>query len=93
MSASSRPTCPKREQYALGRAFCDAVVDLADEATLARMWDGPDELTRRWLENTRGGLRGNDHRIALRDRFDRGEALLDRAVGSTRVVGTGVCVP
>ncbi|MEX2421782.1 MAG: zinc-dependent metalloprotease, partial [Actinomycetota bacterium] len=29
----------KREQYRLGRAFCDAVVEATDEATLARMWD------------------------------------------------------
>jgi putative hydrolase len=28
----------KREQYRLGRAFCDRVVELSDEATLARMW-------------------------------------------------------
>lgn len=34
----------KLEQYRLGRAFCDTVVDLTDEATLARMWDGPDAL-------------------------------------------------
>ena len=29
----------KREQYAAGRAFCDSVVELTDEATLTRMWD------------------------------------------------------
>jgi putative hydrolase len=34
----------KLEQYRLGRAFCDTVVDLTDEATLARMWDGPEAL-------------------------------------------------
>ena len=34
----------KAEQYRLGRAFCDRVVELTDEATLARMWDGPDAL-------------------------------------------------
>jgi len=34
----------KREQYRLGRAFCDAVVELTDEATLARMWDSADAL-------------------------------------------------
>ena len=34
----------KREQYRLGRAFCDAVADLSDEATLARMWDSADSL-------------------------------------------------
>ena len=28
----------KRDQYRLGRAFCDAVVALTDEATLSRMW-------------------------------------------------------
>jgi coenzyme F420 biosynthesis associated uncharacterized protein len=34
----------KREQYRLGRAFCDTVVELTDEATLARMWDSADAL-------------------------------------------------
>ncbi len=34
----------KREQYRLGRAFCDAVAKATDEATLARMWDSPDAL-------------------------------------------------
>jgi coenzyme F420 biosynthesis associated uncharacterized protein len=34
----------KREQYRLGRAFCDTVVSLTDEATLARMWDSADAL-------------------------------------------------
>ena len=34
----------KREQYRLGRAFCDAVVQLTDEATLARMWDSAEAL-------------------------------------------------
>jgi coenzyme F420 biosynthesis associated uncharacterized protein len=34
----------KREQYRLGRAFCDAVVDLTGEATLARMWDSAEAL-------------------------------------------------
>jgi coenzyme F420 biosynthesis associated uncharacterized protein len=34
----------KREQYRLGRAFCDAVVALTDEATLARMWDSAEAL-------------------------------------------------
>jgi len=28
----------KREQYRLGKGFCDRVVELSDEATLARMW-------------------------------------------------------
>jgi putative hydrolase len=50
----------KREQYAQGRAFCDAVVDLADEATLARMWDSAEampslpeiEEPRLWLART-----------------------------------------
>jgi putative hydrolase len=32
----------KREQYEQGRAFCDTVVELTDEATLARMWSSPD---------------------------------------------------
>jgi coenzyme F420 biosynthesis associated uncharacterized protein len=34
----------KREHYRLGRAFCDAVVELTDEATLARMWDSAEAL-------------------------------------------------
>jgi putative hydrolase len=34
----------KRELYAQGAAFCDAVVGLTDEATLARMWDSADAL-------------------------------------------------
>ena len=34
----------KREQYRLGRAFCDTVVELTDETTLARMWDSADAL-------------------------------------------------
>jgi putative hydrolase len=34
----------KREQYRLGRAFCDTVVELTDEATLARIWDSADAL-------------------------------------------------
>jgi coenzyme F420 biosynthesis associated uncharacterized protein len=34
----------KLEQYRLGRAFCDRVAALTDEATLARMWDAPDSL-------------------------------------------------
>jgi coenzyme F420 biosynthesis associated uncharacterized protein len=34
----------KREQYRLGRAFCDTVVELTDEATLSRMWDSAEAL-------------------------------------------------
>jgi coenzyme F420 biosynthesis associated uncharacterized protein len=34
----------KREQYRLGREFCDRVTSLTDEATLARMWDSADSL-------------------------------------------------
>jgi coenzyme F420 biosynthesis associated uncharacterized protein len=34
----------KREQYRLGRAFCDTVVELTDETTLARMWDSAEAL-------------------------------------------------
>jgi coenzyme F420 biosynthesis associated uncharacterized protein len=34
----------KREQYRLGRAFCDTVLELTDEATLARMWDSAEAL-------------------------------------------------
>jgi putative hydrolase len=50
----------KREQYRLGRAFCDRVAELSDEATLARMWDTPESLPsvpelaepRLWLART-----------------------------------------
>jgi putative hydrolase len=34
----------KREQYRLGKGFCDRVVELTDEATLARMWEGAETL-------------------------------------------------
>jgi len=34
----------KREQYRLGRAFCDTVVELTEETTLARMWDSAEDL-------------------------------------------------
>jgi len=34
----------KREQYRLGRRFCDAVVEATDERTLACMWDSEDSL-------------------------------------------------
>jgi len=34
----------KREQYALGAAFCDTVVELTDEATLAIMWDSAEAM-------------------------------------------------
>jgi putative hydrolase len=34
----------KREQYALGRRFCDAVAERSDEQTLAKMWDSADAL-------------------------------------------------
>jgi putative hydrolase len=34
----------KREQYRMGRAFCDTVVELTDEGTLSRMWDSADAL-------------------------------------------------
>ncbi len=50
----------KREQYRLGRAFCDRVVELTDEAMLARMWDSDASLPslpeldepRLWLSRT-----------------------------------------
>jgi putative hydrolase len=50
----------KREQYRLGRAFCDAVAEATDEETLGRMWDSPDALPslpeleepRLWLART-----------------------------------------
>ncbi len=34
----------ERDRYRQGRAFCDTVVELTDETTLAQMWDGPDAL-------------------------------------------------
>jgi len=34
----------RREQYRLGRAFCDVVVEATDEPTLARMWDSAEAL-------------------------------------------------
>ncbi len=34
----------KREQYRLGSQFCLRVVELTDEATLARMWESPESL-------------------------------------------------
>jgi putative hydrolase len=50
----------KLEQYRLGKAFCEKVVELTDEFTLARMWDGPQALPsmpeleepRLWLART-----------------------------------------
>ena len=34
----------RRDQYEQGTAFCDRVVDLTDEQTLARMWDSAESL-------------------------------------------------
>ena len=34
----------KREQYAAGRRFCDAVVEATDEHVLARIWDSPEAV-------------------------------------------------
>jgi putative hydrolase len=34
----------KREQYAVGRRFCDIVAEQSDEQTLAKMWDSADAL-------------------------------------------------
>jgi putative hydrolase len=50
----------KRAQYADGRAFCDTVVSLTDEATLSRMWDSAEAMPslpeigepRLWLART-----------------------------------------
>jgi len=50
----------KREQYVTGRRFCNLVVDLTDEATLARMWGSAEALPslpeieepRLWLART-----------------------------------------
>jgi putative hydrolase len=49
-----------REHVAAGRAFCETVVELTDEATLGRMWDSADALPglaelqepRLWLART-----------------------------------------
>jgi putative hydrolase len=50
----------KREQYVAGRAFCDTVVELTDEATLSRMWESAESMPslpeigepRLWLART-----------------------------------------
>jgi putative hydrolase len=50
----------KREQYVQGRSFCDAVVELTDETTLARIWDSAESMPslpeieepRLWLART-----------------------------------------
>ena len=50
----------KREQYEAGRAFCDTVVELTDESTLARMWESAEAMPslpevsepRLWLART-----------------------------------------
>jgi putative hydrolase len=50
----------KREHYLAGRAFCDRVAELTDEATLARMWDSAEAMPslpevdepRLWLART-----------------------------------------
>jgi putative hydrolase len=50
----------KREQYRAGREFCDAVVSMTDEATLARMWESAEAMPslpevaepRLWLART-----------------------------------------
>jgi putative hydrolase len=34
----------KREQYAIGRRFCDTTAEQSDEQTLAKMWDSADAL-------------------------------------------------
>jgi uncharacterized protein (DUF2342 family) len=34
----------KREQYAIGRRFCDTAAEQSDEQTLAKMWDSADAL-------------------------------------------------
>jgi coenzyme F420 biosynthesis associated uncharacterized protein len=34
----------KREQYRMGKRFCDTVVELTDEPTLAKMWDTAESL-------------------------------------------------
>ena len=50
----------KREQYRLGKEFCDRVVELTDESTLSRMWESAEALPsmpelqepRLWLART-----------------------------------------
>jgi putative hydrolase len=50
----------KRELYVAGRRFCDAVAELTDEGTLARMWESADAMPslpeidepRLWLART-----------------------------------------
>jgi putative hydrolase len=50
----------RREHFAQGQAFCDTVVELTDEATLARMWESADAMPslpeiqepRLWLART-----------------------------------------
>lgn len=50
----------KREQYRAGRAFCDAVASMTDEATLSRMWESAEAMPslpevaepRLWLART-----------------------------------------
>jgi putative hydrolase len=50
----------KREQYRMGKAFCDTVAEQTDEAMLARMWDSAEALPslpeleepRLWLART-----------------------------------------
>ncbi len=34
----------KRDQYRLGKVFCDTVAEQTDEVTLSRMWDSPEAL-------------------------------------------------
>jgi uncharacterized protein (DUF2342 family) len=34
----------KRDQYRLGKAFCDRVVELTDRPTLGKMWDAAEAL-------------------------------------------------
>jgi uncharacterized protein (DUF2342 family) len=34
----------KRQQYAVGRRFCDTVAERSDEQTLAKMWDSAEAL-------------------------------------------------
>lgn len=50
----------KRDRYVSGRAFCDTVVELTDEATLSRMWESAESMPslpeveepRLWLART-----------------------------------------
>ena len=79
----------KREQYRLGRGFCDTVVELTDEATLARMWDSAEALPsmpeleepRLWLARSETGPKRGRTARATRERAGVGYPLAAMTVG------------